>query len=226
MDGHDARHRDRRGVGREHLEVVVRRRRRWFLPETPDLLAMLRRQLAVTIAGMDAFAAWAHGDTEAAIDVREHEHAADEARRALHRTLRDAFVTPLEPEDLFALSRGLDRLLNQAKDLVRESEVMDCPPDPPLADMAALLAAAVRDLDEAVARLGPNTGDATGAADSAIKQSRRLERVYRTAMARLLEIDDLREVMARRELYRRCSRIGESAVDVAERVLYAAVKES
>jgi hypothetical protein len=45
-------------------------------------------------------------------------------------------------------------------------------------------------------------------------------------MAELLDVDDLREVMARRELYRRCSRMGESAVDVAERVLYAAVKES
>lgn len=202
------------------------RRRRWLLPDTPDLLGLLRRQLAVTIAGMDAFAAWAQGDTAASTAVREREHEADEARRALHETLRDAFVTPLEPEDLFALSRGLDRTINQAKDLVRESEVMDCPPDPPLADMAALLAASVRDLDEAVAQLAPNTGDATGAADAAIKQVRRLERVYRTAMARLLEIDDLREVMARRELYRRCSRIGESAVDVAERVLYAVVKES
>ena len=202
------------------------RRRRWFLPETPDLLGMLRRQLEITIAGMDAFAAWAHGDTGAATTVREREHEADGARRALHETLRDAFVTPLEPEDLFALSRGLDRILNQAKDLVRESEVMDCAPDPPLADMAALLADAVRDLDSAVAKLSPNGGDATKAADAAIKQSRRLERVYRTAMARLLEIDDLREVMARREVYRRCSRIGESVVDVAERVLYAVVKES
>jgi hypothetical protein len=45
-------------------------------------------------------------------------------------------------------------------------------------------------------------------------------------LAQSLEGDDLREVMARRELYRRCPRIGESTVDVAERVLYAGVKES
>jgi hypothetical protein len=45
-------------------------------------------------------------------------------------------------------------------------------------------------------------------------------------MAALLEIDDLREVTARRELYRRCARIGEGAVEVAERVIYAVVKES
>jgi uncharacterized protein Yka (UPF0111/DUF47 family) len=158
--------------------------------------------------------------------VREHEHRADAARRELHRTLRDAFVTPLEPEDLFALSRGIDRIINQAKDLVRESEVMACPPDAPLAEMAALLASVTRRLDDAIARLEPRRDDATDAADSAIKEARRLERVYRAAMAELLEVDDLREVMARRELYRRGSRMGEAAVDVAERVLYAAIKES
>jgi hypothetical protein len=38
--------------------------------------------------------------------------------------------------------------------------------------------------------------------------------------------DPPREVTARRELYRRCSRIGESAVDMAQRVIYAVVKES
>ena len=202
------------------------RRRRWFLPESTDVLALLRRQLAVTIEGVDAFAAWAAGDDSAGMTVREREHGADDVKRELHGALRDAFVTPLEPEDLFALSRGVDRILNQAKDLVRESEVMACPPDAPLAEMATLLAASVRSLDEAIGRLDRRAGDATGAADAAIKLVRRTERVYRAAMARLLEVDDLRVVMARRELYRRCSRIAEASEDVAERVLYAVVKES
>lgn len=35
----------------------------------------------------------------------------------------------------------------------------------------------------------------------------------------------IREVMGRRELYRRLSRIAETVVDVADRVWYAAVKE-
>ncbi len=45
-------------------------------------------------------------------------------------------------------------------------------------------------------------------------------------MAALLEIEDMRERISRRELYRRCSRIGETVIDVAERVVYAVVKES
>ena len=44
-------------------------------------------------------------------------------------------------------------------------------------------------------------------------------------MAALLDLDDLREVTARRELYRRVARMGEVVVEVAERIWYAVVKE-
>ena len=134
--------------------------------------------------------------------------------------------TPIEPEDLFAISRGVDWILDHAKDAIRESEVMACPPDAALADMAACIAESVRRLAEAIERLGVREDGAMPAADAAIKAERRLEKRYRDAMAALLENDDMREVTARRELDRRCSRIGDSAVEVAERVVYAVVKES
>ena len=44
-------------------------------------------------------------------------------------------------------------------------------------------------------------------------------------MAALVAVDDVRELMSRRELYRRVARIGEQVVDVAERVWYTVVKE-
>jgi uncharacterized protein Yka (UPF0111/DUF47 family) len=208
------------------MEVGGVRCRRWFLPETPDVLGLLERQLAVTVEGMDAFAAWAAGDAGAADTVRAREHGADAAKRELLDALRAAFVTPLEPEDVFAISRGIDWALNHAKDTINEAEVMACPPDAALAEMIALLAEAVRHIDEAVSQLKRADGDATKPAEAAIKAERNHERAYRAGMAALLEIDDLREVTARRELYRRCSRIGEGAVDVAERIIYAVVKES
>ena len=198
---------------------------KWFLPETPDVLGLLRAQLAVTIEAMDAFGRWAGGEAAAEQDVRDGEHRADAAKREFYGALRSAFITPLEPEDLFALSRGIDRIINQAKDTVRESEVMACPPDAPLAAMAGLLAEAVRALDGAVGGLAGN-GETTASADAAIKASRRVERVYRSAMADLLTLDDIHEITARRELYRRGARIADAVVDVAERVLYAVVKEA
>jgi uncharacterized protein Yka (UPF0111/DUF47 family) len=199
---------------------------RWFLPDEPDVLGLLSRQLAVIREGMDAFARWAQGEEGADLAVRECEHRADAIRRDLHGALREAFVTPLEPEDLYALSRNADEVLNQAKDAVRESEVMACPPDAALAEMAGYLATAAHQLEDAVSRLRRQPDLASDAANAAVKSDRHLEYVYRVAMAALLESDDLREVTARRELYRRCSRIGETVVNVAERIQYAVVKES
>jgi uncharacterized protein len=208
------------------MEDAVMKPSRWFLPAEPDVIGLLRDQVAVTVTGIDAFAAWAAGDAAASDTVRATEHRADAAKREVLGALRSAFVTPIEPEDLFAISRGVDWILNHAKDALRESEVMDCPPDAALADMAVCIAESVRRLAEAIERLGVRGDGAMPAADAAIKAERRLEKRYRDAMAALLENDDVREVTARRELYRRCSRIGETAVDVAERVIYAVVKES
>ena len=198
---------------------------RWFLPESPDVLGMLKRQFAVTGEGVDALAAWAHGDVSKAAVVRTLEHEGDERKRELEAALRTAFTTPFEPEDLYTLSRGIESILNLSKDLVRESEVMACPPDPPLAEMCTALVRSVHLLAEAVEALEARSEEATEKANAALRAQRDLEKVYREAMAALLAVSDLREVTARRELYRRAARIGEVVVDVAERVWYTMVKE-
>jgi len=198
---------------------------RWFLPDSPDVIGMLRRQLDVTTEGVDALVEWARGDVSKAEVVRALEHRGDEHKRELEAALTTAFTTPLEPEDLYTLSRGIDWILNLSKDLVRESEVMACPPDPPLAEMCAALAESVHLLSDAVQLLGTKSDDATEKANAALRAQRQIEKVYREAMASLVGIDDMREVMSRRELYRRVARIGEVVVDVAERVWYAVVKE-
>ena len=198
---------------------------RWFLPDSPDVIGMLRRQLDVTTEGVDALVEWALGDASKADVVRALEHRGDEHKRELEAALTTAFTTPLEPEDLYTLSRGIDWILNLSKDLVRESEVMACPPDPPLAEMCAALAESVHLLSDAVQLLGTKSDDATEKANAALRAQRQIEKVYREAMASLVGIDDLREVMSRRELYRRVARIGEVVVEVAERVWYAVVSE-
>ena len=201
------------------------RAQRWFLPESPDVIGMLGRQLAITREGVDALVEWSSGDESKATAIRALEHRADEHKRELEIALTTAFTTPLEPEDLYALSRGIDWILNHCKDLVQESEVMDCPPDEPLAEMCEALAESVHLLAEAVELLGEKDPAATERANEALRAVRRIEKIYRDAMASLLEVDDLREVTARRELYRRMARIGETVVEVAERVWYSIVKE-
>jgi uncharacterized protein len=200
--------------------------RHWFLPETPDVLAQLCAQAEVTVAGLDAFAAWAGGDAAAAQVVRDLEHAADDRRRDLARSLRIAFSTPLPQEDLFALSELLDAVLNRAKDVVREAELLAVVPDPHVAAMATAAAEGTRSLASGLAVLRNDGAEPTAAADEAIAAERRMEKTYRAAMGELLADPDLRRVVARREIYRRVLEIGERIDAVAERIWYAVVKES
>ena len=208
---------------------------RWFLPETPDVVGMLQTQAEITVRGMDAFADWAGGDTARAEDVRTAEHECDEVRRTLVDAVSEAFTTPLQPEDLFQLSRDLDKVINGAKNTVREAEAMGFPPDQATAEMAVLLAEGVRHIRTAFTALGTRGGraraaaatvSATEAADAAVKAQRNLERIYRTAAGDLLAATDISVVVARREFYRRVSAISDDIVSVADRIWYSEVKES
>ena len=190
------------------------------------MLGLLRRQVAVTIDGVDAFAAWAAGDAAAAQAARRRAPRR-RGEAELLNALRAAFVTPLEPEDVFALSRGIDWILDYVArpgqrgggDGVRARR----------ADRRDGAATGRGDSShrrgDRPARGRTETVPPT-AADGAIAAERRLERRLLRGMAALLEVDDMRERISRRELYRRCSRIGEVVIDVAERIVYAVVKQS
>lgn len=199
--------------------------KRWFLPESPDVLGLLRRQADVTIEGMDAFAGWSAGEAALAASVGDAEHAADDVRRQLQAALKAAFSTPIDPEDIYELSERLDVIINGAKNAVREAEVMQLSADGALGAMAGDLAQAVRHLRAAFAALASDRDAATTAADAAIACQRQMERRYRVAMSELMAVEDLRQVVAWREMYRRYARIGDAAVRVAERVWYAVVKD-
>jgi uncharacterized protein len=207
------------------VEVAHVTARRWFLPENPDLLTMLRNQAAITVEAVDALVAWSNGEPAAADSVRDCEHRADATKRELWQAVRDSFSPPLDAEDVYTLSADLDEVLNAAKDLVREMEVMNMEPDAPTHEMVTLLADAVGHLADAFRCLRTEE-DATQYADAAIKCQRRVEHAYRPAMSALLQDPDLREVIGRREVYRRLSRIGDLVHTVAERVWYSVVKEA
>jgi uncharacterized protein Yka (UPF0111/DUF47 family) len=199
-------------------------RRRWFLHDAPDILGLLVEQGRLTIDGIEAFVRWADGSGPDADVVRGLEHEADDARRQVVTALRRAFTTPIEPEDIFEVSERLDEVLNRAKNVVREAEVLNIEPDPAMVDMATRLLAGTRHIATAFPNLASDPTAATAEADAAIKEQRAIEHVYRQAMSALLQSDDLRRVTAYRELYRRVSRAGDAMEAVADRIWYAVVK--
>ena len=201
-------------------------KRHWFLPENPDVLATIGTLAETAAEGTSAFAAWAGGDAEQEDRVRECGRRADELRRALGLQLREAFSTPVDQEDLYTLGERLAAVVAGEKNVVREAEVCGLRPDGPLASMAREAVDAVRRLQAALGELGRSAEKATAEADAAVECEHRMEHTYRDAMRALLEVDDVREVTARAELYRRTLEVGERITRVADRVWYAVVKEA
>lgn len=201
--------------------------RHWFLPQSADVLGMLNQQAVITVKGMEALAAWAGGEAVAADRLRQLEHEADKRKRELREALTEAFSTPLEPEDIFELSTGLDEILDSAKNIVGEAEAMHTGPNKATGEMATQLLEGTRRLAEALAIFarGDREG-ATAEADRAVKDQRHLQHSYRKAMSALVDVEDMREIAARRELYRRLARTGDDLARVAERVWYSVLKES
>jgi hypothetical protein len=128
--------------------------RRWFLPAPSNVVGLLVAQGRVTVEGMEAFERWADGQPGTVDLVRELEHRADDARKAVQREVRTAFVSEVSPENAFDLSQRLDEIINAAKNLAREADVLDMPPDPPIREMAHLAAEGVRSLVRAIGKLG------------------------------------------------------------------------
>ncbi len=200
--------------------------RRWFLPQSPDVLRMLCDQADVTVSGIAAFVAWAGGDAASGQAVRDAEHRADVEKRQLIEAVREAFTTPLDAEDLYELSRGLDEVMNGAKDTVREADAMSLAPDDAVAHMSKAIADGVTHLRAAFGNLGHDGAAATFEADAAVKAQRRLERLYRVAMSERMQETELRTVIGYLELYRRLTSISDEIKAVADRVGYAVVKEA
>ena len=198
----------------------------WFLPQNPDVLQTLREQAEITLTGATAFAAWASGDAAREAQVRVCEHQADDVRRQLSVQLRQAFSTPVDQEDLFTLSERLDAVLNGLKNVVREADSSALEPDTPLAAMAEEIVKGVQHLRTAMQHLVKDIDVATREADAAVATERRMEKIYRYAMRDLLAEQDLRELVGRRELYRRTLEIGERVARVADRIWYTVVKEA
>jgi uncharacterized protein Yka (UPF0111/DUF47 family) len=199
----------------------------WFLSGEPDILGLLDAQAKITVEGMRAFAAWSAGGTsDDAERVRDCEHGADDARRALADALRSALVTPLEPEDLYTMSERLDVVINGAKNVVRDAEALGWQPDGPAAAMAELLQEGTEHLAEAIACIKSDAETASECADAATKTVRDVERGYRDAMVALRNQPDERALalITAYEAYSRYLAIGDAVVGVAHRIWYAVLK--
>jgi predicted phosphate transport protein (TIGR00153 family) len=178
----------------------------------PDrFIQRLEQQAALTRRGMELLVEYMQ-QPDAAIEkrLRATEKEADEVRRILIDELLRTFVTPIDREDISALSRAIDDVLDYAYTTVDEMEILKVNPTPYMARIAALLCDAAAEIDLAMQRLQDNhPGVASDHAQRAKAIENRVEVVYREALADLFrdprDVDDVVQMLKLREVYRHLS---------------------
>ena len=199
---------------------------RLALSSGSDVLTMLVAQGDVSVEALAAFERWSSGDgAEGARRVRDLEHAADDARHALVAALRSALATPVGQEDLFVLSERCDRVVNRAKNIVAEAEILSWSPDAHAARMAGELRRGMDAVARGFKTLTAESDETAHAAREATHCVRGVEHAYRSSMAELQSQSDLREVFTAREMYRFYARAAEALEALADRLWYAVLAE-
>jgi uncharacterized protein len=193
-------------------------------------IKLIHDQAAFTLEGMEALKAYMGEDTSAAERVTTAEKAADEARRILIAELNKTFVTPFDREDIFALSRTIDDVLDYAYSTVTEMEVLRVRPTSFMLSIASLLRDAANELLMAVDRLELHPEVANEHAQRAKSLENRVEGVYREALADLFSgAEDIKHVMKMlksREVYRHLSNAADKGDEAANVIADIVVKIS
>jgi predicted phosphate transport protein (TIGR00153 family) len=191
-------------------------------------IKLIHDQAAFTLEGMEALKAYMAEDTAAAARINTAEKQADEARRILIAELNKTFVTPFDREDIFALSRTIDDVLDYAYSTVTEMEVLKVRPTSFMLSIASLLRDAANELLMAVDRLELHPEVANEHAQRAKSLENRVEDVYREALADLFSgAEDIKHVMKMlksREVYRHLSNAADRGDEAANVIADIVVK--
>lgn len=192
-------------------------------------LKLLHDQASLTLEGMDALNRYLVTlDPEASQLLTAKEKEADEARRIFIDELNRTFVTPLDREDLFALSRTIDDVIDYAYSTVSEMEILKVKPTTYMQRIATLLRDAAYELLLAVDRLENHPRVATEHAQRAKALENRVEGVYREALADLFsDVEDLEHVVIMlklREVYRHLSNAADRGDEAANVIADIVVK--
>jgi predicted phosphate transport protein (TIGR00153 family) len=177
-----------------------------FFPKEKDFYEALSKQASKTLEGIEALGAYVRNPTEEnAGRVKEIEHEADELRRVLVEELHQTFVTPIDREDIYALSRAVDDIVDYANTTVDEMEIYQVSPEDHLREMVEILRKATREISDAVKILASYPHIAMEHAVKAKAYENEMEKAYHAALADLFKKTDTVYMLKMRELYRHLS---------------------
>ena len=192
-------------------------------------IKLLHDQASLTLEGMEALTRYlTTSDPESSDLLTRKEKEADEVRRIFIDELNHTFITPFDREDLFALSRTIDDVIDYAYSTVSEMDILKVEPTSFMQRMASLLRDAAYELLMAVDRIENHPGVASDHAQRAKALENRVEGVYREALADLFSnVEDVQHVVTMlkmREVYRHLSNAADRGDEAANVIADIVVK--
>lgn len=202
---------------------------RFFKKREEVFHKLIEEQASLTLEGLKLLAKYLEThESGIAEQLSLKEKEADEVRRILIDELNRTFVTPFDREDIFALSRSIDDMVDYADTTVVEMVILNVRPTPYMVRIASLLKDAGWEIQQAVLRLQKNPGVAIEHAQRAKALENRVEGVYREAIANLFsgpeDVHHIVEMLKMREVYRHLSNAADRGDAAANAIADIVVK--
>ncbi|MCJ7622606.1 MAG: DUF47 family protein [Anaerolineaceae bacterium] len=203
--------------------------RNFFKKRQNIFFELIHDQAALTVEGLEALKTYmSDQSSKAAALLTAKEKEADEARRILIYELNKTFITPFDREDVFALSRAIDDVLDYAYSTVAEMEILKVKPTEFMQRIASLLRDAAFELLQAVDRIEQHRGVAIEHTQRAKALENRVENIYREALADLFsgpeDIKHIVKMLKSREVYRHLSNAADRGDEAANMIADIVVK--
>lgn len=187
-----------------------------IFPKANNFYKMLSDQASKTLEGIEALEVFCGNQNEEnASRVKNIEREADELRRVLVEELHQTFVTPMDREDIYALSRAIDDIVDYANSTVEEMEIYGVSSEEHLQEMVNILGKAAREISDAVKILESYPHIAMEHAVGAKSYENAMEKAYHTALADLFKKSDTVYMLKMREIYRHLSNAADRSDEAA-----------
>jgi uncharacterized protein Yka (UPF0111/DUF47 family) len=190
----------------------------WWKKKTPDenFFELLYDQGTKTLEGLDALCEFVANSTKVnAEHVKDIEMEADDLRRIIIDHLNQTFITPIDREDIFSLSRAIDDVMDYACTTVYEMQIYKVQVDDHIRVMTEILKKECKELNAALKNLQYYPNVAMEHAREAKACENKMEKEYRTALGDLFEGNDPVYMLKMREIYRHLSNAADRGDEAA-----------
>lgn len=184
----------------------------FFFPKEQNFNRLLQNQAEKTLDGIVALEEFMNNPTPAIAErVKSLEQDADDLRHIIITELNKSFITPFDREDIYALSRTVDDVIDYAKSTVNEMQLFAVQPSSGLKKMVSILRRQAEEISRAVFHLQTRPSLALEHAQKAKKLENEMERTYQEALVELFKEADTIYILKMREIYRHLSNAADRA---------------